>query len=90
MFVCVEFLRPSQPNGVMSSVVSLPNHTFTRKIFHDQISMKECWQGSNPRPPGLQSDAHPTEPPRLAGGVVRPSKKKKKKKNRASAQRAVS
>ena len=27
--VCVEVLRPSQPNGVMSSVVSLPNHTFT-------------------------------------------------------------
>ena len=30
-FVCVEVLRPSQPNGVMSSVVSLPNHTFTGK-----------------------------------------------------------
>ena len=28
-FVCVEVLRPSQPNGVMLSVVSLPNHTFT-------------------------------------------------------------
>ena len=28
-FVCVEFLRPSQPNGVMLSAVSLPNHTFT-------------------------------------------------------------
>ena len=28
-FVCVEDLRPSQPNGVMSSAVSLPNHTFT-------------------------------------------------------------
>ena len=27
--VFVEVLRPSQPNGVMSSVVSLPNHTFT-------------------------------------------------------------
>ena len=26
-FVCVEVLWPSQPNGVMSSVVSLPNHT---------------------------------------------------------------
>ena len=26
-FVCV--LRPSQPNGLMSSAVSLPNHTFT-------------------------------------------------------------
>ena len=28
-FCCVEVLRPSQPNGVMSSAVSLPNHTFT-------------------------------------------------------------
>ena len=28
-FVCVEVLRPSQPNGVIMSVVSLPNHTFT-------------------------------------------------------------
>ena len=28
-FVRVEVLRPSQPNGVMSSTVSLPNHTFT-------------------------------------------------------------
>ena len=27
-FICVEILRPSQPNRVMSSVVSLPNHTF--------------------------------------------------------------
>ena len=27
--VCVEVLRPSQPSGVMSSAVSLPNHTFT-------------------------------------------------------------
>ena len=29
LFVCVEVLRPSQPNWVMSSEVSLPNHTFT-------------------------------------------------------------
>ena len=29
VFVCVEVLWPSQPNGVMSSAVSLPNHTFT-------------------------------------------------------------
>ena len=29
LFICVEILRPSQPNGVMSSVVSLPSHTFT-------------------------------------------------------------
>ena len=28
-FVCVEVLRRSQPNGVMSSAVSLPKHTFT-------------------------------------------------------------
>ena len=28
-FVCVEVLQPNQPNGVMSSAVSLPNHTFT-------------------------------------------------------------
>ena len=28
-FVCVEVLRPSQPNGVMSSAVSLPSHRFT-------------------------------------------------------------
>ena len=26
---CVEVLRPSQPNGVMLSTVSLPNHMFT-------------------------------------------------------------
>ena len=29
LFVCVEVLRPSQSNGVMSSAFSLPNHTFT-------------------------------------------------------------
>ena len=29
LFVCVEVLRPSKTNGVVSSVVSLPNHTFT-------------------------------------------------------------
>ena len=28
-WVCVEVLRPSQPKGVMSSAVSLPNYTFT-------------------------------------------------------------
>ena len=27
-FVCVEVLRPSQPNGVMSSAVSLPIHVY--------------------------------------------------------------
>ena len=29
LFVCVEVLRPSQPSVVMSSAISLPNHTFT-------------------------------------------------------------
>ena len=29
LFVCVEVLPPSQPNGVMFSVVSLPNHMFS-------------------------------------------------------------
>ena len=33
MIVCVEVLRPSQPDGVMSSAVSLPNHTFTGQAF---------------------------------------------------------
>ena len=28
-FVCVEVLRSSQPIELMSSMVSLPNHTFT-------------------------------------------------------------
>ena len=31
LFVCVEVLLPSQPNGVMFSVVSLPNNTLTAK-----------------------------------------------------------
>ena len=31
-FVCVEVLWPSQPNGGMSSAVSLPNHTFTGQL----------------------------------------------------------
>ena len=31
MFVCVEVLRQSQPNEVMSSAVSLPTHTFTHR-----------------------------------------------------------
>ena len=29
LFVCVEVLRSSQPNGVMSSAVSLSNYMFT-------------------------------------------------------------
>ena len=28
VFVCVDVLRPNQPNGVMSSAVSLPSHTY--------------------------------------------------------------
>ena len=28
LFVCFEVLRPIQPNWVMSSAISLPNHTF--------------------------------------------------------------
>ena len=41
LFVCVEVLRPSQPNGVMSSAVNLPNHTFTgqKKVNHKQITI---------------------------------------------------
>ena len=31
--VCIEVLRPSQPNGVMSSAVSLHNHTFTGQAW---------------------------------------------------------
>ena len=33
IFVCVEVLRPSQPNGVKSSVVSLSNHRFTGQAW---------------------------------------------------------
>ena len=33
-FVCVEVLQPSQPIGAMSSVVSLPNYTFTGRLSH--------------------------------------------------------
>ena len=32
LFVCVEVLWPSQPNEVMLSMVSLPNHTFTGQV----------------------------------------------------------
>ena len=36
LFVCVEVLQSSQPNGVMLSTVSLPNHTYTgqAKFFY--------------------------------------------------------
>ena len=32
IFVCVEVLQPSQPTGVMSSMVSLHNHAFTGQV----------------------------------------------------------
>ena len=35
-FVCVEVLRPSQPNGVMSSATNLPNHTFTGQAYSSE------------------------------------------------------
>ena len=33
LFVCVEVLQPSQPNGVMWSMVSLPTHKFTGQAY---------------------------------------------------------
>ena len=52
LFVCVEVLRHSQPNGVMSSAISLHNHTFTSRNWQKErmiveniswsISTKEC------------------------------------------------
>ena len=35
LFVCVEVLRP---NGVMSSAVSLPNHTFTGQASSKRLT----------------------------------------------------
>ena len=85
--------------GIMSSAVSLPNHTLSRDglvldvlnqyfctFFYQKlttallesaewraiswsVSTKECCQtrrGSNPRLLDLQSDTHPTKPPRPA------------------------
>ena len=31
-FVCIEVSRTSQPNGIMSSAVSLPYHTLTAQV----------------------------------------------------------
>ena len=31
--ICVEVLQPSQPNRIMLSRVSLPNHTFTEQAW---------------------------------------------------------
>ena len=46
LFVCVEVLRFSQPNGVMSSAVSLPNHTFTGQSVNQYCahSFARNWQ----------------------------------------------
>ena len=37
-FVCVEVLRPSQPNVVMLSAVSLPNHRFTGQRYSKRLN----------------------------------------------------
>ena len=42
LFVCVEVLRPSQPSGVMSSAVSLPNHTFTGQASSKRLTSILC------------------------------------------------
>ena len=77
LVLCVEVLLPSQPNGVMSSAVSLPNHTFTWFSGRGRMTVENIlWsnlhermlptrRGLNPQPPDHQSDAHPTEPLRL-------------------------
>ena len=43
-----------------------------QKIFHDHSPQKmfPTLQGSNPQAPDLQSGAHPTVPPRLAGVAI--------------------
>ena len=72
MCVCVEVLWPSQPNGVMSSVVHILSpetdncpswisgrERMTVENISWSISTKGCYRprrGLNPRPPGLQSD----------------------------------
>ena len=65
VFVCVEVLRPSQPNGVMSSAVSLPNQwlSWMRRLTGDQkvagstpAEVGNILSWLNPRPSGLQSD----------------------------------
>ena len=56
IFVCVKVLRPKQPYGVMSSAVSLPNHTFClfdlgltslSTIFQSYRSGVWMWQGAH-------------------------------------------
>ena len=36
-FVCVVVLRPSKPNGLMSSAVNLPKHIFTGQALNDGL-----------------------------------------------------
>ena len=55
--VCVEVLQPSQPNVVMLSTVSLPNHTFTGQFVCVELLRPSNPMGLNPQPPGLQSDS---------------------------------
>ena len=40
--VCVEVLRPSQTAGVMSSAVSLPNHTLTGQAKSSKQLISTC------------------------------------------------
>ena len=38
-FFFFEVLRPSEPNGVMSSAVRLPNHTFTGQAWSSVVKV---------------------------------------------------
>ena len=47
---CIEVLRPSQPNGVMSSAVSLPNHTYKGSdtgVFSLSDLELICWRSGD-------------------------------------------
>ena len=37
LFVCLEVLRQSQSNWVMTSMVNLPNHTFTGQALSSKL-----------------------------------------------------
>ena len=65
LFVCVEVLRHSQPNGVMSSAISLHNHTFTSRNWQKERMIVENISWS------ISTKEHPTEPPRPARIFVR-------------------
>ena len=58
LFVCVEVLRPSQPNGVMPFLNQRKGENDHRKYFMINLHerMLPTSAGLNPRPPGLQSD----------------------------------